>query len=286
MNTAPQSQAPTAVTTRTAKKVACEMKARSRSTSAKKKLLLSPKNSLSKRKTAGKVKSSAKVVSRKVKPSAGKDNPIEQVALASEPLLPTPELLIQEVQPATFAPEQNESLPTDLASPPAQLRDQCEIDSGAVVASIPASEFVEPLAADEYVLDSELVPPIEPGLTPDGVTFSDNTPPILDDAVSQVAKQAALAPMTRFWRSMAAQLTGAWNWVLEKFKSHQVRKRLRVCETVSLGEKRFLAVVQVDGEQFLVGGSSSSVSTLAHLERARDFSDVFQRRCEQDFSQA
>jgi hypothetical protein len=81
-------------------------------------------------------------------------------------------------------------------------------------------------------------------------------------------------------------LTRAWNWTQQKLKSHQVRKRLRVCETVSLGDKRFIAVIQVDGEQFLVGGSSSSVSTLAHLEPRREFSEVFRSRCEQDLSQA
>jgi len=59
-----------------------------------------------------------------------------------------------------------------------------------------------------------------------------------------------------------------------------------VCESVSLGEKRFVAVIQVDGQQFLVGGSSSSVPTLAHLEPVREFSDVFQQSYEQDLSRA
>jgi flagellar biogenesis protein FliO len=69
-------------------------------------------------------------------------------------------------------------------------------------------------------------------------------------------------------------------------KSQHAKKRLRVCETVSLGEKRFVAVIQVDGEQFLVGGSSSSVSTLAHLESAPQFSDVLRQQARQDMSQA
>jgi len=43
-------------------------------------------------------------------------------------------------------------------------------------------------------------------------------------------------------------------------------RRLRVAETVSLGEKRFVSILQVDGEQFLVGGSPSSVVLLAKLE--------------------
>ena len=35
---------------------------------------------------------------------------------------------------------------------------------------------------------------------------------------------------------------------------------------LSLGEKRFVAIVQVDGEQFLLGGSATQVALLAKLE--------------------
>jgi len=42
-------------------------------------------------------------------------------------------------------------------------------------------------------------------------------------------------------------------------------RRLRLCETLSLGEKRFLAVVQVERQEFLVGGSGNSICLLAQL---------------------
>jgi flagellar biosynthesis protein FliO len=71
-------------------------------------------------------------------------------------------------------------------------------------------------------------------------------------------------------------------WIHGWFKSQQAKKRLRVCETVSLGEKRFIAVVEVDGDQFLVGGSSSSVAMLAHLEPQPAFAEVLGQRCELD----
>jgi len=77
-----------------------------------------------------------------------------------------------------------------------------------------------------------------------------------------------------------------WKWVQNKFKSHQTRKRLRVCESVSLGEKRFIAVIQVDGEQLLVGGSSNSIAMLAHLGRKPEFSELLRGHCEQDSGQA
>jgi len=87
------------------------------------------------------------------------------------------------------------------------------------------------------------------------------------------------------WARFLTLLLQAWQWAQTKFKTHQVKKRLRVCESVSLGEKRFIAVIQVDGEQFLVGGSSNSVSTLAHLDKPKEFPDIF-RGYEQDLSRA
>jgi len=59
-------------------------------------------------------------------------------------------------------------------------------------------------------------------------------------------------------------------------------RRLRVAETVSLGEKRFVSILQVDGEQFLVGGSSSNIVLLAKLEGkpevvGQDFENIISR---------
>ena len=43
------------------------------------------------------------------------------------------------------------------------------------------------------------------------------------------------------------------------------RKHIDLCETLSLGEKRFLAVVLVEQQKFLVGGAGNSVALLAKL---------------------
>jgi Flagellar biosynthesis protein, FliO len=94
------------------------------------------------------------------------------------------------------------------------------------------------------------------------------------------------SPWSVVLKSLGSLLAQGWNWTQQRLKSPRAKKRLRVCESVSLGEKRFVAVIQVDGEQFLVGGSASSVSTLAHLERSREFSEVFERHCKQDLSPA
>ncbi len=81
-------------------------------------------------------------------------------------------------------------------------------------------------------------------------------------------------------------LTTVWKWTRRHIRTGQPKKRLRVCESVSLGEKRFVAVIEVDGEQFLVGGASSSVATLARLEPAQEFSQALQQRWAQDPIQA
>jgi len=43
-------------------------------------------------------------------------------------------------------------------------------------------------------------------------------------------------------------------------------RRLRLSETLSLGEKRFLAVVQFQHQEFLVGGTGQSIALLARLD--------------------
>jgi flagellar biogenesis protein FliO len=69
----------------------------------------------------------------------------------------------------------------------------------------------------------------------------------------------------------------AFKWIMQHVKVQQARKNLRVCESVSLGEKRFVAVVQVDEERFLIGGSSDSVSLLSRLQEAKTFAAVLGR---------
>ena len=72
-----------------------------------------------------------------------------------------------------------------------------------------------------------------------------------------------------------------WHSIERLVQTHQARKRLRLCETISLGEKRFIAVVQVDGKQLLVGGATNGLSVLANLESSSTFSNMLQRRLEE-----
>jgi flagellar biogenesis protein FliO len=47
---------------------------------------------------------------------------------------------------------------------------------------------------------------------------------------------------------------------------HDRSRRLRLCETLSLGEKRFLAVVECDHRGYLLAGTADHISLLRCLE--------------------
>ena len=44
---------------------------------------------------------------------------------------------------------------------------------------------------------------------------------------------------------------------------------LRLWRAVSLGEKRFVAIVKVEGREFLIGGGAAGMALLAQLESTR-----------------
>jgi flagellar biogenesis protein FliO len=61
-------------------------------------------------------------------------------------------------------------------------------------------------------------------------------------------------------------LKNLWQWTQRAVKARKTR-RLRVCETLSLGERRFLAVIEFDRQEFLVGGTGNSLELLARLHK-------------------
>jgi hypothetical protein len=70
-------------------------------------------------------------------------------------------------------------------------------------------------------------------------------------------------------RDEPSLLVRAWTWLQKKY-TLTATKRLRVAETVSLGEKRFVALISVEGREFLIGGGAAGVSLLAQLGAAGD----------------
>ena len=202
------------------------------------------------------------------------DNPIQHTAIAQSVIELVDEAPIENMLQATgeIPPAQAMLWETDTFVEPVRPAEN-EIHHDC---SVPA----------ENVSLAEVSVLCEPELQAESMALATCDKPDREEPPLTAERRGFRTAFADVWTFLAALMTQAWRSTQQKLRSEQRKKRLRVCESVSLGEKRFVAVIQVDGEQFLVGGSSSSVATLAHLERSREFSDVFQRRCEQDLSRA
>ncbi len=75
------------------------------------------------------------------------------------------------------------------------------------------------------------------------------------------------AEMDSIPRQLKNLAASAWQWLVAKRRLHFGAKRLRISETVSLGEKRFVAILELDGQQFLVGGAPGSIAIMAQLSQ-------------------
>lgn len=64
---------------------------------------------------------------------------------------------------------------------------------------------------------------------------------------------------------------GAFRSGIRKLLSRDIfirsERHLRLCETLSLGPRGFLAIVRVDDQRFLVGGTNQSLALLVELSR-------------------
>ena len=76
-----------------------------------------------------------------------------------------------------------------------------------------------------------------------------------------------MSPASResFWSAAGSMFTVLATRVRQSLDRRRSVRRLRLSETLSLGEKRFLAVVQFQQQEFLVGGTGSSIALLARL---------------------
>ncbi len=103
--------------------------------------------------------------------------------------------------------------------------------------------------------------------------------------------------MTAEWISRVEQSIGrsqrnqplatAWRWLTassKKMLTARESRRLRVAESVSLGERRFVVLLQADNEHYLVGASAAGVTLLTRLSgpqphQAADVPAADQVRC-------
>lgn len=101
---------------------------------------------------------------------------------------------------------------------------------------------------------------------------------IVQTLPEEMAPDSGAAFVKMYRRIVSVALRG-WHWVQARRQWQLASRRLALCETVSLGEKRFLAIVQVDGQQFLVGGAAGSVSMLAPLSGQEvEFAGILRQR--------
>ena len=73
-------------------------------------------------------------------------------------------------------------------------------------------------------------------------------------------------PTARSLPPWCARLLAAAVALLRRVQVQRRDKSLRVCETLSLGDKRFLAIVQLEGRRLLIGATAQSISLLERLD--------------------
>jgi len=78
------------------------------------------------------------------------------------------------------------------------------------------------------------------------------------------------SPRLRRIKEFAATglLSRALLWLQTRSQAVRGPRRLQLCATMALGEKRFVSIIECDGQQFLIGGGSGNVSLLAQLPNA------------------
>jgi len=116
------------------------------------------------------------------------------------------------------------------------------------------------------------IPTLAPASTPTIATIATQEAPAEETIANPIPAEDVVA-QTRVIppppRKQTNLLFRAWSWLNRNY-SMSSNKQLRVAETVSLGDKRFVAVVQVEGRKFLIGGGSAGVSLLTQLGTAND----------------
>ncbi len=79
---------------------------------------------------------------------------------------------------------------------------------------------------------------------------------------------AASSTQTLPGEGRAIALKTVWQW-LRGAVLHRRARRLRISETLSLGDRRFVAIIEFDGQEFLLAGCGNSLELLARVEGGR-----------------
>jgi flagellar biogenesis protein FliO len=69
-------------------------------------------------------------------------------------------------------------------------------------------------------------------------------------------------------KNAASKLAAFLTRVCSAASGRRRERRLRLCETLSLGEKRFVAVVEYGRQKFLLAGTPQNISLLQRLDES------------------
>jgi len=92
---------------------------------------------------------------------------------------------------------------------------------------------------------------------------------------TSIAKRLRAKRGKNIFQELGQLLSRTW----KRFQQQRMRgasRSLRLEESVSLGQKRFVAVVKVDGQRFLIG-VSSEITMLTPLNRETKFAKALQK---------
>jgi flagellar biogenesis protein FliO len=95
-----------------------------------------------------------------------------------------------------------------------------------------------------------------------------NLSPFVRNAPTQSApqKRIDLAMLMQSIQTLRQRGLQLLQWIERKRTEQFSSRRLRIAETMSLGEKRFVSIVQVDGVEMLLAGAPGNVTLLTVLE--------------------
>jgi len=71
-------------------------------------------------------------------------------------------------------------------------------------------------------------------------------------------------------KSFLASLLSRIRAAFSEVSIHRRPRSLKICETLSLGEKRLLAVIECGNQRFLVAATAQNISLLQTLDPASD----------------
>jgi flagellar biogenesis protein FliO len=75
--------------------------------------------------------------------------------------------------------------------------------------------------------------------------------------------------LARFAAGLAKLLAGV-RLAASHVRVRRTERSLRVCESLAIGERRFLLVVQCDRRRYLIGAAAQTVTLLDRLDEPRD----------------